>query len=239
MDEGRRQAYLAALGVPLWSARHDLSGAAHSPSLVFVPFLDESPGGSADCRGWRRYRGAFQRRLRRLTSAPAVPPREPAARSATPPSTIAAEATAASTSAPTATASALRFSLRVQALAPGWLGITMLGDVPDHSKQEYKLLSALGHALGAAPDFSGSVSVLSWPRNANPGMDHSEAAAIEWLSHALKVPEGWRCVVLGEAMSVQVRAALPASIVMVAGPSLNALLTTPLTKKTLWMALHV
>lgn len=238
MDEGRRQAYLAALGVPLWSARHDLSGAAHSPSLVFVPFLDESQAVAPIVVDG----AVIEARSESVTvppSAPAVSPREPATRSVTPPSAIAAEATAVSTSAPTATASALRFSLRVQALAPGWLGITMLGDVPDHSKQEYKLLSALSHALGAAPDFSGSVSVLSWPRNANPGMDHSEAAAIEWLSHALKVPEGWRCVVLGEAMSVQVRAALPASIVMVAGPSLNALLTTPLTKKTLWMALHV
>lgn len=234
MDEGRRQAYLAALGVPLWSARHDLSGAAHSSSLVFVPFLDESPAVEpivADV-------AVIESRPEAVTaptSTPAMPSREPAARSAAPQSAT----TVATTSAPTSTASALRFSLRVQALAPGWLGITMLGDVPDHSKQEYKLLSALGYALGAAPDFSGSVSVLSWPRNANPGMDHSETAAIEWLSHALKVPEGWRCVVLGEAMSVQVRSALPAATVMVVGPSLSALLTMPLTKKTLWMALHV
>ncbi len=39
MEEGQRQAYLAALGIPLWSSRHDLPGAQASAGLAFVPFL--------------------------------------------------------------------------------------------------------------------------------------------------------------------------------------------------------
>ena len=64
-------------------------------------------------------------------------------------------------------------------MAPGWLGIIALGDVPDLSAQEYRLLAALGHALGAAPDFTGPASLLRWPLNNNPRLDHSEAAAID------------------------------------------------------------
>jgi hypothetical protein len=101
------------------------------------------------------------------------------------------------------------------------------------------LLSALGSALGASPEFTVSASLLRWPiARANPGLNQGEEAAIEWLRHALKVPDGWRCLVLGEAMSVQVRAALPSSITMVAGPSLAMMLSSPMAKKSLWLSLH-
>lgn len=244
IEEGRRQAYLASLGLPLWTARHDLPGAAPSSLLVFEPFWGEpadtgfvapevAPGEVAQ---GVVARGDSLPEATVATTVAAVAP--VAAREPVPPAVRQdAEAVPAS-GAPASAATVTRFTLRVQALAPGWLGIMALGDVPDLSAQEYRLLSALGHALGAAPDFTGSASLLRWPLNNNPRLDHSEAAAIEWLRHALKVPEGWRCVVLGEVMSVLVRTALPASTAMVAGPALATLLSTPLAKKSLWLSLH-
>lgn len=41
MEEGRRQAYLAALGVPLWTSRHVLPGALPSEPLNSVLFLQD------------------------------------------------------------------------------------------------------------------------------------------------------------------------------------------------------
>lgn len=40
-EEGRRQAYLAAIGIPLWTARRPLPHAAEADSLVHSPFLAE------------------------------------------------------------------------------------------------------------------------------------------------------------------------------------------------------
>jgi hypothetical protein len=40
-DEGRRQAYLSALGIPVWTARRQLPHAAPTESLEFVPWLME------------------------------------------------------------------------------------------------------------------------------------------------------------------------------------------------------
>lgn len=241
-DEGRRQAYLAALAIPLWTARYDLPGAAPSLPLVAVPFLADVP------------EAAFPEEGMVEPEAPAAVLSEPVARQApvvAPSSAVPAmgqpvRQAAAATPVPPAAGMATqgtpalpRFTLRVQPLAPGWLAIIALGDVPDLSGQEYRLLSAISHALGAAPDFSGSASLLRWPLNSNPKLDHGPSAAVEWLSHALKVPEGWRCLVLGEAVAVHVRAALPASATMVAGPALPTLLTTPHTKKSLWLSLNV
>lgn len=231
MDEGRRQAYLASLGLPLWTARHDLPGAAPSSLLVFEPFLGE-PVESGSVAPDVAQVDVAQVGARPVPAAP-VASREPVR-----PVVRQDSALAPASSAPASTATVTRFSLRVQALAPGWLGIMALGDVPDLSAQEYRLMSALGHALGAAPDFTGPASLLRWPLNNNPRLDHSEVAAIEWLRHALKVPDGWRCVVLGEAVAVQVRTALPAATTLVVGPSLSALLAMPTAKKSLWLSLH-
>lgn len=239
MDEGRRQAYLTSLGLPLWTARHDLPGAAPSSLLVFAPFLGEPLETAFIALDATQLDGtqveARPEPVAVATAAPVVPvvSRESVQ------STLRQDAaTAPVAGAPASATSVTRFFLRVQALAPGWLGIIALGDVPDLSAQEYRLLAALGHALGAAPDFTGPASLLRWPLNNNPRLDHSEAAAIEWLRHALKVPDGWRCVVLGEAMAVLARTALPASTTMVAGPALATLLSTPLAKKSLWLSLY-
>lgn len=232
-DEGRRQAYLAALGVPLWTARFDLPGAAVSLPLQPLAFVVDSAG------------------LVEVAEAPApaaapVADTSPIARYAEPPASVIpsetpaeslqrAEAPTPGSSSP-ATATP-RFSLRVQALAPGWLGVVSLGEVPDLSAREYQLLAGLAEALGAAPDFTAPVGLLRWPLNRNPRLDHGAAAAVEWLSHALRVPEGWRCLVLGDA-AVHVRAAVPAAVPVTAGPALAAMLASPGLKKSLWRALH-
>lgn len=239
MEEGRRQAYLASLGLPLWTARHDLPGAAPSSLLVFEPFLSEPVETEFVAPDVAEVDVArVEARPEPAAVATATTPAPGASREPVRPVMRQDPVVAPASNAPASTATVTRFTLRVQALAPGWLGIMALGDVPDLSAQEYRLLSALSHALGAAPDFTGPASLLRWPLNNNPRLDHSEAAAIEWLRHALKVPEGWRCVVLGEAMAVLVRSALPASTAMVAGPTLAALLSAPLAKKSLWLSLH-
>lgn len=239
MEEGRRQAYLASLGLPLWTARHDLPGAAPSSLLVFEPFVSEPVETGFVAPDVAEVDVArVEARPEPTIVATAAPTAPVASREPVRPVVRQDAVVASASSAPASTATVTRFALRVQALAPGWLGIMALGDVPDLSAQEYRLLSALGYALGAAPDFTGPASLLRWPLNNNPRLDHSEAAAIEWLRHALKVPNGWRCVVLGEAVSVLMRTALPASTTMVAGPALAALLSAPLAKKSLWLSLH-
>ncbi len=239
MEEGRRQAYLASLGLPLWTARHDLPGAAPSSLLVFEPFVSEPVETGFVAPDVAEVDVArVEARPEPAVVATAAPAAPVASREPVRPVVRQDAVVASASSAPASTATVTRFALRVQALAPGWLGIMALGDVPDLSAQEYRLLSALGYALGAAPDFTGPASLLRWPLNNNPRLDHSEAAAIEWLRHALKVPNGWRCVVLGEAVSVLMRTALPASTTMVAGPALAALLSAPLAKKSLWLSLH-
>lgn len=231
-DEGQRQAYLAALGLPLWTARYDLPGAAPSLPLMHVPFCGDIPD-AVELPVVSVAPEVLPDQGLPVTAVPAAPP--PQERQATVMPTPAAPAVANPVSVNPAYP---RFVLRVQTLAPGWLAIIALGDVPDLSAQEYRLVSGISHALGAAPDFSGPSSLLRWPLNSNPRLDHGAGAAVEWLSHALKVPEGWRCLVLGESVAVHVRAALPAATVMVAGPALATLLSMPQTKKSLWLSLH-
>lgn len=42
-DEGRRQAYLSALGIPVWTTRRELPHAASAETLEFVPWLVDEP----------------------------------------------------------------------------------------------------------------------------------------------------------------------------------------------------
>lgn len=231
-DEGQRQAYLAALGLPLWTARYDLPGAAPSLPLMHVPFCADIPDAAELPVVSMAPETALHDQGLPVTDVSAAPLRqEPQAPVMSTPAAAVANPVSVNPALP-------RFALRVQALAPGWLAIIALGDVPDLSAQEYRLVSGISHVLGAAPDFSGPASLLRWPLNSNPRLDHGAGAAVEWLSHALKVPEGWRCLVLGESVAVHVRAALPAETVMVAGPALATLLSMPQTKKSLWLSLH-
>lgn len=230
-NEGQRQAYLAALGLPLWTARFDLPGAAPSQSLVAVPFVADLPEAISA--------GQASVPLPAEPEAPAAPaPIVTAFQPGSPSAPVTPAVPAEPSATETVSQATPRFALRMQPLAPGWMGIIVLGEVPDLSAQEYRLLAAIGHVLGAEPDFGGGASLLRWPLNSNPRLDHGASAAVEWLSHALKVPEGWRCLVLGEAVAVHVRAALPPGISMVVGPALTTLLKSPLAKKPLWLSLH-
>ncbi|MFN3587000.1 MAG: hypothetical protein ACK4UT_05810 [Moraxellaceae bacterium] len=231
--EGRRQAYLAALGLPLWTPRLALPGA--------------QPSGGLRAEAWYR------------VDVPADPPPVPAevrpAMAETPVTASGVERTAASPAAipvsspvsspavvadlPGAGAMPLRFRWLARALAPGWLVVVNLHDLPDLSNREHALLTAIAQALGASPDFVGKSSALKWPPVSNPRLDQDRAAARDWLAHvpALQLPAGHRVLFLGEG-SVLLREVLPAGVSLVAAPSLAAMLASPLLKKALWQAVH-
>lgn len=231
--EGRRQAYLAALGLPLWARRVVLPGALPSDGLV--------------AQAWRSADSPADLTPAPVDAVPAIPTalasvaeRAPA----TPPPVAAAASPVIPTPAPVADLPAaegapLRFSWLARALAPGWLAVVNLHDLPDLSSREHQLLTAVGQALGASPDFVGRSTALQWPPVSNPKLDQDRAAARDWLAHvpALQLPVGHRVLFLGEG-SVLLREVLSSGVTLVAAPSLAAMLASPLLKKALWQALH-
>lgn len=234
--EGRRQAYLAALGIPLWSARQELPGALPAAPLDFEPYVDgetaESPAAAiAD----------------EVPSAPvaASAPPAPAAPSAPPAKTAVQAPKPASQPAPepeaapprrAASTDVPRLACRVVALAPQWSAVIDLGDAPDLSALEHRLLGNIAQALGGDPSALPVGDLLRWPLNRNPALDHGTAAMQQWLAHALKLPAG-RCLVFGDTAAASIRAALPQQAVTVA-PTLVELLAEPAAKRALWQALH-
>ncbi|HEX4869825.1 MAG TPA: hypothetical protein VFV15_03755, partial [Moraxellaceae bacterium] len=240
-DEGRRQAYLAALGIPLWSARVELPGALPAPPLAFAPYVaDAAPAHLAP--------PAFAPAASAPSPlpAPAAPPagaavrdpdvREAAAAPAMPvprPAAIGAGATAV----PAAPVSGdpPRLACRVQALAPGWSAVIDLGDAPDLAAAEYRLLDSIARALGAAELPGGQGETLRWPLNRNPALDHGREAMRAWLRHALRLPPGL-CLVLGEALAAELQSALGGRP-LVAGPGLGELLADTGAKRRLQLAL--
>jgi hypothetical protein len=111
-----------------------------------------------------------------------------------------------------------------------------MGDAPDLSAREHRLLGNLAQALGGDVTDMQPCEHLRWPLNRNPALDHSAGAMVEWLSHALRLPHG-RCVVFGEVLASHVRAALP-HLVVIAAPFLSELLDDPVRKRELWRSLH-
>lgn len=228
-DEGRRQAYLAALGIPLWSARQPLPGALPSAPLEFLPYTHAGgslPAQSADREPER-------------TPVPAAPePLKPQERPRQESVQVSArEPVNAIAQAPDEDQERFpRFICRVQALAPGWSAVVVLGEAPDLSAQEHRLLANIASALGGDPTALQPCEHLRWPLNRNPALDHSAGAMVEWLAHALKLPPG-RCIVFGEKMAAYVRAALPGHKV-IAAPLLADLLAQPAVKRQLWQTLH-
>lgn len=218
-EEGRRQAYLAALGIPLWSSRHDLPGAAPSAGLAYVAFVDPD---------------AARPPLTQQGDAPRQPVREPSA------------AATAQTAPPVARPAAAainpafpRFSCRVELLAPGWLGVIALDDVPDLSAQEYRLLGNLVQALGGDGAAESAREHFRFPVSPNPAIPRDAAAAREALAAFLgRRREATRWLVLGETLAAYVRGALPPAHTVVAGATLRDLLENPAAKRALWQALH-
>lgn len=243
-EEGRRQAWLAALGIPLWTARHPLPGALPAPPLDYVPWVGGEPAHAV----------APEAQVAPAAPQPELPHQAPVVQGAPAtarmalPATPAAHSTAArltpSAEAPRppapvpdiAAGDFPHFVCRVQALAPGWSAVVNLGDAPDLSALEHRLLGAIAEALGGDALALPPCEHLRWPLNRNPALDHGARAMIEWLSHALRLPPG-RCIVFGAAMATHVRSAFPA-LAITAAPQLSELLDDPLRKRELWRSLH-
>lgn len=239
MEEGRRQAYLAALGIPLWSSRHDLPGALPSGGVEFEPFVVED----------------FAEDLAEAAALASIPvsnpvhpepveghlaeSREPVPRRSRESGNPAPSSTENVQSPPAAnTASHPRFAFRVQRLAPGLLVVIALDDAPDLSAREYRLLENLMQALGADITADTGREHFRWPLSPNPAIPRDAGAAREALSAFLgRRQEAERWLVLGETLAVYVRAALPQCPV-VAAPTLGELLESPVAKRRLWQALH-
>lgn len=232
MNEGRRQSYLAALAIPLWSSRRELTGALPATPLEFAAFVE---AGVTE---------VVEPAVADSSSIPVVPEalvaavqnsEAPVARQASVQKTEMVSERA--TSAP-ADEKFPRFSCRVQRLAAGWLGVIAMDDVPDLSAQEYRLLGNIMQALGDDGHSEEVREHFRWPLSPNPSMARDAGAAREALAAFLaRRPESARWLVLGETVAVYVRAALPGQTV-IAAPSLPELLANPAAKRALWQMLH-
>lgn len=219
--EGRRQACLAALGIPLWTSRGVLPGALPAAPLVFVAPASAPDAGPVP--------GAIPASAPATPAPEAAPSRPP--RPERPP--------VQPLTAPAAAEGFPRFSCRVQVLAPGWLGVVALEEgAPDLSAQEYRLLGNLLLALGGDASAEGPREHFRWPMSPNPAIPRDAGAAREALAAFLaRRGNGARWLVLGETLALYVRAALPGQTV-VAAPLLRELLESPAAKRALWQGLH-
>ncbi|MDF3030225.1 MAG: hypothetical protein K0R03_783 [Moraxellaceae bacterium] len=222
--EGRRQAYLAALGIPLWSARQELPGALPGAPLEFQPYQA----------------GEAVSELVAVEAEPAAAPAPPvkSPEPAVPHASHSVEpaATPQRASASAAADQLPRFICRVQTLAPDYSAVVTLGDAPDLSATEHRLLANIAQALGGDATAAQPCEQLRWPLNRNPAFDHSRPAMLEWLAHALKL-QNPRCLVFGEEVAGYVRAAMP-QVSVITAPAISDLLLDPVAKATLWKALH-
>lgn len=260
-DEGRRQAYLAALGIPLWSARVELPGALPSAPLDFVAFVAEaavpvphgvggapaaarsatSPANGVAPAGDSAAAEPTAVAPRIPAPAPVAPSAEVASRTGTDAARVAVAAPAAGSASGghPVTAQDERFpriNCRVWTLAPGFGAVIALDDAPDLAAAEYRLLDNIARALDASDMPSPQGNLLRWPLNRNPALDHGPDAMRTWLAHALRLPPG-RCVVFGETLAWHVAAALPGTMVIPA-PTLAELLADAGAKRRFWQALH-
>ncbi|MCC2637479.1 MAG: hypothetical protein K0Q68_1198 [Moraxellaceae bacterium] len=231
--EGRRQAYLAALGIPLWSARQALPGALPGAPLAFVPFLAEVAtlpvvaAAPATMAAPVAAQGAVT--APPVTADAAAPPE---ARRERPLASPAAEAPASTGARPAALPGGMpRLSCSVRSLGPGWTAVIALDDAPDLAALEYSLLDNIALALGAVAPPTTSGEALRWPLNRNPAFDHGRDAMLVWLRHALRLPPGG-CVVFGETLAGHVQSALPEREV-IAAPALGELLASAAAKRQL------
>ncbi|MES2917595.1 MAG: hypothetical protein V4729_03140 [Pseudomonadota bacterium] len=247
-DEGRRQAYLAALGIPLWSTRVDLPGALPAAHLEFVPFVVDAEPGLADAsaagvRPAAAASGAGNIAVAATADAAPAPAGTPVPPVA-PVRQVSAAAPRVQESAPAASPRVAppqdprlpRLACRVWALAPGLCAAVALDDAPDLSAAEHRLLAAIAQALDAPEPPQALGNLLRWPLNRNPALDHGPEAMQAWLAHALRLPAG-RCVAFGRALADHLQAALPDRHLVIA-PSLGELLADPAAKRQLWQDLN-
>lgn len=242
-DEGRRQAYLAALGIPLWSTRIDLPGALPAEPLEFVPFVVDAGAGVADVAQASQASQASPPAA--LADSPPAADAAPALpRASLPPvpaegkATRAPEITAASAprTAPVQDPRLPRLACRAWTLAPGLSAVVALDDAPDLAAAEHRLLANIAQALDAPEPPQALGNLLRWPLNRNPALDHGPEAMQAWLAHALRLPAG-RCVVFGRTLAGYLQAALPERGLVVAA-TLGELLADPAAKRQLWLDLN-
>lgn len=255
--EGRRQAYLAALGIPQWSARLALPGARPAPALVPVAWrkaelvadavftatpIDAEAVGAAEALPEP---AAPVRAAVVVVEAARAPDVAPAGADRTPelpvlkntrPLPVAEPprpvVTAASSGYP-------RFAFQLVALAPDCLACLDLGNAPDLNAAEHQLLQSLTVALNPLHPFEpAGATVFAWPLLNNPAWPRDAVAAREAVAGFLlrrQAPEV-RWLVLGEGLLPYLPASLTAARPVVA-PALTRLLAEPAAKRALWQAL--
>ncbi|HET8730061.1 MAG TPA: hypothetical protein VFM34_03035 [Moraxellaceae bacterium] len=234
IEEGRRQAYLAALGIPLWSARVALPGAMVAAPLEWTPYLADAMVSAAG----QEFSPPASDVAPSAEPTPVVanPAPSPAIRRNDAP--VQAEVSGAAGHKPVASAIDAvmpRLQCRMWTLAPGWTAVIDLGDAPDLAAQEYRLLENVARALGAEEPPGTAGELLTWPLNRNPALDHGPDAMRAWLRHALRMPPGL-CLVFGEALAAQIQATHPGRP-LIAAPALAALLTDTGAKRRLLNAM--
>jgi len=240
LDEGRRREYLAALGVPLLSARRVLPGAA--PSVVETASV---PVPAAVAPVATLLPPAMQARAQLaasvLTSRVALP--EPVSRPETAPiapvQTAVASVAAVASVTVAITTPPPRFACRLMPLGEQGFVLLDLGELPDVVAGEILNLPAaeqqlwrnLQRALAwypgePEPDFI-------WPRAVKGMLGDDADTARDMLSAWLKrqIQPQARLWVFGEALAPFVTR--PHRLL----PSLSALLASPLAKRQVWQQL--
>jgi hypothetical protein len=249
MEEGRRQAYLAALGIPVWSARADLPGAMADIGIEYVPFTDDALEPEESSAAFapepppapHEVREAVPPQVAQLRVTSTVPASAPQPSVAPPVSAPAATVAAARTPAPQAPATAGPgvefpvFQFWFKALPQGWQLLIAMGDLPDLSGREHALLAQIEQVLGG----EGQQAPLAfrWPLNNNPAIPRDAQAARESVGAFLgrQRRAGERVLLLGQDLQPYVQAALGDSLVV--ADRLDQLLAEPLRKRALWQAL--
>lgn len=249
-DEGRRQAYLAALGIPVWAARHALPQALAAEPLAFVPFLEEEvaevaapapfeppyddayagypPDYDANYEPVPVYEPEPVAPVREARPAPVVPPQ--------PVAPVAKSAPAAEPAPAKPAADFPRFQFWLKTLPGGWQLLVALGEAPDLAAREHQLLAQIEEALGGigldAPQ------PFRWPLNNNPAIPRDAIAARESVTAFLRRnrQKGRPCLLLGRELLPYAEAAFAGERLAVAD-RLALLLEEPLRKRELWRAI--
>lgn len=266
-DEGRRQAYLAALGIPLWSARAELPGALPSVPLAFVPFLAEVaiPVAPAPSPAAAQGAGPMPANAARVTApASAAPVTASAARAQ-----ASAERATPAAGEPDSAAAAASGEAVVVTRAGRPAAANVAAEAPRRPAQDERFPRLSCRAWTLAPGMSAVVALDDAPDlsaaeyhlldNIARALEASEMPAavgelLRWplnrnpaLDHGPGALHIWlghalrlppgRCVVFGEALAWHVSAALPGTVV-VAAPALGELLADAGAKRRLWQALN-
>lgn len=229
-DEGRRQAYLSALDIPLWVARAPLSGAYASQTLAYEPYWQETfdtedvPNSVQD--------GDIIVQAAPVAARVSVEIPKLSVETKSSPVPVAPRQTSESTS------SFPRFACRIQRLNAQWLLVVEQGAGPDFSAQEYALWRNINTALAGADGSAARVEKFFWPISPNPALPRDEDSACEALQVFLQERgQGAHILVLGQRLGRLVQKALPQQSVLVAA-TLSEMLTNAQFKRRFWQSIY-